>query len=201
MLLTALLAACGGNEDLPFAETFDDPGSWDVGSDTYTEGTIADGVYNLLIKDDDVSRWATAGLNFADGVYAVEVTQVAGPLDNGFGMIFRADPEAGDFYLFKISGDGFAWIGRYQDGVEGEPIIGGHWFESPAVRQGLAQTNRLRVEANSGNLIFFVNDQEVGRVTDNTFASGDIGLFGQTLGQGGVQLQFDNFTVSPLVEP
>jgi hypothetical protein len=47
-------------------------------------------------------------------------------------------------------------------------------------------------------MIFFVNDQEVGRVTDNSFRSGDIGVMAETLGLGGVQVHFDNFTVSPL---
>jgi hypothetical protein len=54
------------------------------------------------------------------------------------------------------------------------------------------------VIAESGNMIFFVNGSEVGRVTDNSFAEGDIGIFAQTLGQGGVRVQFDNISVSPL---
>jgi hypothetical protein len=56
----------------------------------------------------------------------------------------------------------------------------------------------LRVEAESGNMIFYVNGQEVGRVTDKTFQSGDIGLFAQSLGFGGVHIQFDNYAVTPL---
>lgn len=59
-------------------------------------------------------------------------------------------------------------------------------------------TNKLRVQAEAGNLIFFVNDQEVGRVTDNTFTSGDVGIFVQTLGGGGVRVLFDNLSVKPL---
>jgi hypothetical protein len=46
-------------------------------------------------------------------------------------------------------------------------------------------------------MIFYVNGQEVGRVTDKTFQSGDIGLFAQSLGLGGVRIQFDNFSVTP----
>lgn len=194
----SLLVACGGAGSEPYLETFDDIGNWSSGDDTYSSGEVVDGVYDLLIKGDDVSRWASAGENFADGIYQVEAVQIDGPLDNGYGMLFRAEPESGDFYLFKISGDGYVWIGRYQDEAEEQAIIGSHWFESPAVKQGLNQTNSLRVEADSGNMIFYVNEQEVGRVTDNTFASGDIGLYAQTLGFPGVHVQFDNFSVSPL---
>jgi len=47
-------------------------------------------------------------------------------------------------------------------------------------------------------LIFYVNDQEVGRVTDNTFSSGDVGVLVQTLGGGGVRVLFDNLSINPL---
>jgi hypothetical protein len=198
LLGLVLLAACGGQNSQPYAETFDDAGSWSSGDDTYTEGQVVDGVYDLLIKGDDVSRWASAGENFGDGIYEVEVTQIDGPLDNGYGMLFRADTESGDFYLFKISGDGYVWIGRYRDEAEEQAIISDHWFESAAINQGLNQINKLHVAAESGNMIFSINGQEVGRVTDNNYMSGDIGLYAQTLGFPGVHVQFDNFLVNPI---
>ena len=198
LFLLILLTACGSDSTDPYIETFDADGTWSSGDDTYTSGEIVDGVYNLLIKGDDVSRWAAAGEDFSDGFYEVEATQIEGPIDNGYGMLLRADADKGDFYLFKISSDGYVWIGTYQDGAEVAPIIRDHWFQSTAVNTGLNTTNKLSVRAESGNLIFYVNDQEVGRVTDKTYNNGDIGLFGQTLGSGGVNINFDNFTVTPL---
>ncbi len=198
LLAALLLAACGGAGSQEYNESFDSTGSWSSGDDTYTSGAVVDGVYDLLIKGDDVSRWASAGENFSDGVFEVEVVQIDGPLDNGYGMLFRAEPESGNFYLFKISGDGYVWIGRYRDEAEEASIVGDHWIQSSAVKQGLNQSNKLGVQAESGNMIFYVNDQEVGRVTDNSFTSGDIGLYAQTLGFPGVHVQFDNFAVSPV---
>jgi len=198
--LLMLLAGCtdGGSSTLPFEETFDDPGNWGTGEDAYSIGTVVDGVYDFTVLENDISRWSSAGKQFGDGIYEVEATPVEGPLDNGFGLLFRADAEAGNFYLFKISSDGYVWIGRYQDGAEAATLIAEHWFESPAVLRGLDATNRLRVQAEAGNLIFFVNDQEVGRVTDNTFTTGDVGILVQTLGGGGVRVLFDNLSVRPL---
>jgi hypothetical protein len=198
--LLMLLAGCtdGGSSTLPFEETFDDPGNWGTGEDAYSNGTVVDGVYDFTVLENDISRWSSAGKQFGDGIYEVEATPVEGPLDNGFGLLFRADAEAGNFYLFKISSDGYVWIGRYQDGAEAATLIAEHWFESPAVLRGLDATNRLRVQAEAGNLIFFVNDQEVGRVTDNTFTTGDVGILVQTLGGGGVRVLFDNLSVRPL---
>lgn len=195
-----MLAGCqnGGRSNLPFIESFDDPGAWSAGEDAYSIGGVLDGVYDFKVLENDVSRWASAGEAFDDGIYELEATPIEGPLDNGYGLLFRADVEKGDFYLFKVSADGYVWIGRYRDGAEEAPIIGDHWFESPAVIPGLNVTNKLRVQAEAGNMIFYVNDQEVGRVTDNTFQSGDVGLLVQTLGGGGVRVLFDNLSVSPL---
>lgn len=195
----ALLAACAGGRGLPFTETFDDAGQWSTGEDAYSTGSVAEGVYDFTVHENDISRWAAPGVDIADGIFEVEATAIEGPLDNGFGLIFRADPAAGDFYMFKISADGYVWIGRYQDGTaEDKPLIGDHWIQSAAVRQGLNVTNTLRVQAEAGNMIFYVNGQEVGRVTDNTFTSGDVGLLVQTLGGPGVRVQFDNLSVQPL---
>lgn len=198
LILLGAVACGGGNQ--PFLETFDAPGDWRTGSDIDVEGEVRDGVFDLLVKADDMLIWTTAGKEFGDGVYEVEATQVDGPLDNGYGMMFRVDDENDDFYLFEISGDGFVWIGRYRGGgdEEVEPLVGESWIESTAVQPGLNATNKLRVEAEGNNLIFYVNGQEIGRVTDDAFSKGDIGLMVRTLGAGGVRVQFDNFSVNPI---
>lgn len=197
LLLFLGLAGCDNNSEA-YVETFDEGGTWSVGSDAFSTGEIVEGTYRLTVIENDLSRWASAGQNFSDGVYEVEATPIEGPLDNGYGLLFRADPEAGNFYLFKVSADGFVWIGRYQDGAEEATIVSTHWFESSAVQTGLNVTNRLRVVVEAGNLIFYVNDQEVGRVTDTTFTSGDVGVLVQTLGGSGVTVEFDNLSVQPL---
>ena len=195
--LTAVLTACGATES--YTETFDDPGSWRVESSGDVVGEVRDGVFDFTVNADELTSWTTAGENFRDGIFTVEATQTAGPDNNAYGMLFRVDDENDDFYSFQISGDGFVWIGRYRDGgaAEAEPIVNDWWFESPIINQGNA-SNKLSVQAEGQNLIFFVNDQEVGRVTDDAFSSGDIGLMVRTLGVGGVSVQFDNFTVAPL---
>ena len=200
VVLAVALVGCGGESS--YLETFDAPGNWRVGSDADAVGEVHDGVYDLMVEADDVIIWTTAGESFGDGVYEIEATQVAGPLNNGYGLLFRLDDESDDFYLFKVSGDGYVWIGRYRGGGAGEaePLVGEWWFESTAVQQGLNKTNVLRVQAEGGNMIFFVNDQEVGRVTDDAFRSGDVGLMVETLGLGGVQVQFDNVSGTPLGE-
>ena len=198
--LVALVVMVACNTSAPYHETFDSAGNWRVGSDAGADGQVHDGIYDLLVKGDDLIIWTTAGEEFSNGIYQVEATPVEGPLNNGYGMLFRVNDEADDFYLFKVSGDGYVWIGRYRNGgeEEAEPLVNEWWFESLAVQQGPNVTNVLRVRAEDGNMIFYVNDQEVGRVTDNAFSRGDIGVMVETLGAGGVRVHFDNFTVTPL---
>jgi hypothetical protein len=199
LLLFSILAACAGSSD-PYHETFAEPGDWSTDNDSEVRGEVVEGVYDFEIKADDLTTWTTAGLDFADGWYEVEATQVGGPDNNLYGLVFRIDNETDDFYTFQISGDGYVWIGRYKGGgdVEATPIVGDWWFESQAIKQGTGLTNVLKVRAEAGNMIFYVNNQEVGRVTENSFAQGDIGLIVGSLGEGGVQIQFDNFKVTPL---
>jgi hypothetical protein len=200
VLLTLLLVGCGESE--PYHETYDTPGNWSTDNDSEVRGQVIDGVYDFEIVADNLTSWTTAGLEFTDGYYQVEATQIGGPDNNLYGLTFRMNNENNDFYAFQVSGDGYVWIGRYQDGglTEMQPIVQDWWFESPAVNQGIGVSNELGVRAEKGNLIFYVNGQEVGRVTDNTFDKGDIGLIVGSLGQGGVHVQFDDFQVLPLTE-
>ena len=197
--LTAVLTACGATQT--YTETFDSPGNWRVESSGDVVGEVRDGVFDFTVNADELTSWTTAGEEFSDGRFSVQATQVSGPDNNAYGLLFRVDDANDDFYSFQISGDGFIWIGRYRDGgaAEAEPIVNDWWFESPVINQGNA-SNKLSVQAEGQNLIFFVNDQEVGRVTDDAFSKGDIGLMVRTLGVGGVQVQFDIFTVEPLMD-
>ena len=138
----------------------------------------------------------TYDARFGDGVYEVTATQVAGPLDNGYGLVFRADTDAQQFYLFEISGDGYVWIGYCEALCDNQG-----WQASDAVRTGLQAPNRLRVEAEGASLSFFVNDRPVGRIDDALVAAGAAGVLVETLGQPGVRVRFDDFQVAPLDSP
>lgn len=199
VLLTAVLIVGCQTSGNSYREEFESQGEWRTGSDSDVEAKIEEDVYDFLVKADDMVIWTTANQDFADGLFELDATQVGGPIDNGYGMIFRADDENGNFYVLKISGDGYVWIGRYEDGgTVMEPLVNDWWFESTAVRQGLDVTNRLKVRVEGPNMIFYVNNEEVGRVTDETLTNGDIGLLVETLGEGGVRVHFDNFLITPL---
>lgn len=197
LLLLAFTAACSSND---FNETFDDEGNWGVGREADVSGDITGGVYELTVESSNGIFWSSAGVDLTDGTYVVEATQIDGPLDNGYGMMFMADMEADNFYLFEVSGDGYVWIGYCEAGCQGNitQLVDSGWFQSSAVRQGLNQTNELRVEVEEGTMLFFVNGQEVGRAFNEERFTGDVGILVETIGAGGVQVHFDNYRYTPV---
>lgn len=198
-LLAMATLACGTLGTGPYEETFDSLGKWGSGNSAEVDGQVKDGVYEMLVKSNHGLYLATAGENFGNGVYELEATQIAGPLNNGYGMLFRVDEATDSFYVFEVSGDGYVWIGWCNELCENEAeaLIGGDWFFSPAVNQGLQATNNLRVNADGSRMTFFVNDVEVGRSSDKRLTEGDIAVMVETLGEPNVRVMFDNFKVTP----
>jgi len=183
----------------PYHEMFDSIGTWTSGEDVGAVGNIVDGVYDLLVEESGGIFWVTAGLSFEDGQYVVEATPLEGALDNGYGMLFRVDGEDNSFYVFKVSSDGFVFIGRcYDSCLDQQVIVDQDWFSSAAVRQGFNVTNTLRAVVRGQDMIFFINDQEVGRASNDELRKGDIGLMAETFTPGGLRVAFDNFSVTPL---
>ena len=186
-------------EETAYTESFDEAGSWPIGNDGTATGMIQDGTYEMFVELSGDIFWITGGRNFADAVYEVAATPVEGTIDNGYGMLFRVDNEENAFYIFKVSSDGYVYIGRCLNScTEVAALVDRDWFSSDAVRQGLNVTNILRVEASGSDMIFYVNDAEVGRATDEELAQGDIGLVAETFSPGSLRVKFDDFSVRPL---
>jgi hypothetical protein len=55
------LASCSPAEQLPYHETFDEPGNWRTEEDADVSGQVRNGVYDLLVTADDAIIWTTAG--------------------------------------------------------------------------------------------------------------------------------------------
>ena len=187
-----------GGGSAEYLETFDEAGTWTIGQDVNASGIVTDGRYEISLDQLGDIFWITGGENFADGNFEVQTLPIEGTIDNGYGMLIRVDEDRGRFYMFKVSSDGFVFIGLCNDScLETEVLVSQDWFLSPAVNQGL-ETNILRISASGPEMTFFVNDIEVGRVTDDSLKSGDIGLLAETFAPGGFVVSFDNFKVTPI---
>lgn len=186
-------------EKEPYLETFEATGTWTAGEGIDAQGQVVDGAYEMSVDLIGDIYWATAGRVFADGVYEVEATPLDGTINNGYGLLFRVDEEEESFYIFKVSSDGYVFVGQcINNCAEQAELLDQDWFPSPSVRQGLDVTNQLRVVASGGNMTFYVNNELVGEASDDNLIKGDIGLVAETFAPGGSVIAFDNFRVTPL---
>ncbi len=193
-VLAVALSACGARDHGPWLESFDEPGDWKLSADAAASVSVADGALRVHVHEIGQVAWAAAGRTYSDFRLTVEATQVSGPDDNEYGVLVRM---AGDqqFYVFSISGDGYARIARYDKGAW--TVLGSDWVESEAIHQGAA-TNVLEVEARGPTFVFSVNGTQVLQAEDAQLTKGDIGLYAGAFNEADVVIDFDNLEIEPL---
>jgi hypothetical protein len=190
---------------------------------TYDDGQLAaqtpEGVLRLSVDAPQRSPFSAATPYFGDFDLRVTATAVEGPLNNGYGVIFRMkDPN--NYYQFLTSSDGYYQVER---AVNGSVRVLSIWIPSEIVNQGLGEANTLRVVARGNQFQFFVNNepallcipddpnalstyddlaeeciggQMLDTLTDSSHATGRVGLVAQSFDEAGVVVDFDNLVVS-----
>lgn len=172
-----------------------------------TIDAVEEGAFTLLDRE------------FSDFDLIVDTTLVTGPVNNGFGVLFRHQDNR-NYYLFMISSDGYYQVSRRLNGVDEELS---DWVISPAIRQGQAM-NTIRVVGRGNTFTFFVNDTQlplclrnqgiwnpavpgeclgadrtpippVLELVDDAFPQGRIGLGARSFDESGVVIAFDNLIV------
>ena len=195
ILFIFVLSACGpALTPLPFADDFSTTNNgWKTASDEAIKIEVQDGALHFTIDDLDTIAWSTPkDKRFGDFVLDVDATQVEGPNDNTYGVIFRYQDDR-NFYRLDISGDGYFAVFKRKDGAWSKVQ---DYVESAAVHQGNA-TNHLQVIAKGNQFTFNVNGETVKTFSDGDFPSGNIGVTAGTLfDNAGVHIAFDNLTVS-----
>lgn len=153
---------------LLYATTFDDfNDEWDLyaGRDAAqvqaipTEGTQPDPalviVYGSGAPDEVV--WSSLDRKFNDFDLRVTARLLDGPVDqNQFGVVFRYRDE-NNFYIFRISADGYYSLGKVRAGVQ-EKIS--DWGVTDLIHQGGAP-NEIRVIGYGNRFLFYINGQPV----------------------------------------
>lgn len=198
ILLAALaLAACGpALTALPYADDFSNPNSgWKTVSDTAVKINYQDGALQFMIPELDTLAWSVPkDKRFGDFVLDVDATQIDGPNDNSYGVIFRYVDDR-NFYRLDVSGDGYFAVFKYKDGKWTKVQ---DYTETAAVKQGPA-TNHLQVVAKGNQFTLNVNDQLVKTFSDGDFPNGDIGVTaGALFDNADVHIAFDNLRVSEI---
>lgn len=202
-LVMILLAACQAispsepsapAREILFEEDFENAASgWNRVAAASGESDYADGMYRILVNEANLDIWARPGLNYTDTVIEVDAVKVGGERNNRFGIVCRVVNPT-NFYTLMISSDGYYGIGK----VKGDQfsLIDMKAFQpAGAILQGSA-LNHLRADCIGDTMTLYVNNQKIAEAKDSEYLYGDVGLIAGTYETPGVDIRFDNFTVT-----
>jgi len=128
---------------------------------TYTWDTTAHQAY---------IGWVPANAKAVSDFYlSVEIKQTSGPDSADYGIVFRED-ENSNFYYFGINDQGQYTLYLYYK--DWSTLI--DWTQSELIQPG--EFNRITVLAEGSHFIFFINDQYLTEITDDTIKSGTVAL-------------------------
>jgi hypothetical protein len=167
-----------GKATLLYSEDFEEA-TWLQTEKLYYEN----GRYYIYSTDQDWYTWQQHA--FDDFVYEVEAQWQGGKPDYGFGIIFRVQ-DADNYYLFDITKTGYYKVDKR---IAGSYHALTEWERSSAIDpQGI---NYLKVRAVGKRLSFYINNNSVKELVDDTFSKGEFGLFSAQ----DVRAAFDNIRI------
>jgi hypothetical protein len=179
-----------------FADDFSDPQSgWDVRKTENGASGYRNGRYFIRVEKPKFQLWSTAGQEFADDVIVtVSAGPSAGPAENEMGVICRYQ-DSDNFIYGSVGSDGFYAI---VEEVKGETTIltdGGKFQQSDAIPVD-SEAYFIQLACVGDQYTLSVNGIAIDTATSTTFTGGDVGLLAGTFDEGGVEILFDDFSVS-----
>ena len=157
--------------DSLFAETFDYSGRdyWSVASG---EWQVANGVYQQMLDDTGGKIMYTDGTDWTDYTYEadVEVLKAEARKEWCSGIFFRGDTTCTNTYAFRFNTNSMLEVCKWDNGVFYS--IDKWEFESEP-----GSIYRMKVEAKGNHFTFYVNDEKVNEIVDDTHKRGSVGLY------------------------
>jgi len=155
------------------------------GSRRITEGTY---IWEAEAKQ-GFAWWSESGTgSIADFALNVVARQQSGSSSASYGVMFRHDDE-GNYYVFRIRDKGEYQVALVQDGDWIELI---DWTATSLIFAG--DVNFLSVGAEGSYFTFWINDDLVAEISDDTLPSGFVGLLVGLLQAGDTgRFEFDDF--------
>jgi Tol biopolymer transport system component len=192
--VTPLPIATPTIEGLLFYDNFSDPASgWKTYAEEYGEVQYEEGTLALVAKGPEGEAAATLpGVQVQDFSLSFEATLMSDPGDWAYGVVFRSAP-GGNAYIFTLTADGQYAIDEFVD-MESVHLVN----DTPSEAIETSGTNRIRIHADGPTLAFYVNDEQLARVTDARVREGPIELWAYVYPEQEIKVVFDNLVV---VEP
>jgi hypothetical protein len=203
-LAVAALACAGGTPDpgesdgTLFEDDFSDRRSgWTTGvGESGSVDYVAD-EYAIKVGDSNWFIWGVPGESDLADIH-IEVTAIdLGPAtDAGFGIICHYVDDQ-NFYYLGIGSDGYYAIARFVDDEVTFLSDSEGWIESDGIALDAA-SYRLGADCGQGTLTLYVDGEAIDSVADDTFSSGDVGLFVLSASEPNAEVHFDDFVVTAL---
>ncbi len=148
---------------------------WDESTHNFGSCQFVGGAYHATNTSTQFYEGCNATPNFNNFAYQVQMTIIKG--DDG-GIVFRineASDGTPDGYVFRVGQDGSydLYVCPLNATKCSSPLSEG---SIAAIKQGLNQTNLVAVIVKGNTITLYVNRQQIGSVTDNTFSHGSIGV-------------------------
>jgi hypothetical protein len=174
-----------------YHELYNQDTSWFLGEvENAGNASLVDGQYVVTIDVVPSTLTAFSPQTIADGYAEVEVDLRDCPPDSLFGLFMRVQEEASGGYFFAFPCNLSFWaIVAFQDGVQPQ-VLNSNSLPGPTT----ARQHTIGVMMAGSTLSLYLDGEELGSATDNTFQDGVIGVYGETL-NGELVLRFDNFRV------
>jgi hypothetical protein len=184
----------GGN--VLFSDDFGDPKSgWDVRKTENGASGYQGGRYFIRVDKPKYQLWSSPNQTF-NGDVVVEVTAglASGPEENEMGVLCRYQDKQ-NFMYTSIGTDGYYAIVEIKDDQATILTGGGKFQKSDAIPIG-SETYVIRLACEGDRYTLSVNGKEIDSASSSAFSNGDVGLLAGTFDQGGVEVLFDDFSVS-----
>lgn len=172
--------------------------AWGTSTDADSSVEYSNDALKFLVNRDLYFVWSTPNDEDYENIH-VEVTAMNNSTDptGAFGIICHLQITDTSYY-FAVTGAGEYAIGKYT--FAGDTLLtnNGQWGESSKIAAN-ADSYRLGADCGNNNLTLYVDGQQVDSVSDNTYTSGNVGLFAWSGEQtNGTEVSFDDFVVRKL---
>jgi len=203
LLLALLLSGCDLLAATPqpagtvlFSDAFEsDSGAWKttLQDDGSMIGLQAGGL-RFVLNTPQQDFFSVLKDDYADLTIDVDMLKMNGPDDNLMGVVCRLQ-DLENYYAFLITSDAYYGIARVVDGQY--ILLNNTYMENniDIIQQGI-DSNHVRVGCVQNALWLEVNGVMLAAAYDDTFTDGRAGLMAGSASVAGVDVLFDNFTIT-----
>ncbi len=178
-----------------FADDFStSPNGWGALKQENGEALFDYGGMVIRVTAPNSLFWTLNDTTYSDTVIDVDAVLLDGPTNDNFGVICRYT-DSQNFYGFLISHDGYYGIFKM---LNGQMLLSGGKTNldfSEAIRRG-GVVNHISATCQGDILKLTVNDALLAEIRDSSFSSGQIGLVAGAYDTAGIEVLFDNFSVT-----